>query len=46
MNKRTIWQDENGLPTWFCMIVSAVVFFGGFYAFFLLMAIFEAYVNA
>lgn len=46
MTKRSIWQNEKEEPTLFCLIVSAVVFFGGFYAFIILMAILEAYLNA
>lgn len=46
MTKRSIWQDEHGEPTWLCMIVSALVFFGGFYAFIILMAVLETFVNA
>lgn len=46
MTKRSIWQDERGEPTWFCMIVSAVLFFGGFYAFIILMCILEELINA
>lgn len=46
MTKRSIWQNEKEEPTLFCMIVASIVFFGGFYAFFILMAILEELVNA
>lgn len=46
MNKRNLWRDDRGDPTWFCMIVSAIVGIGGFYAFFILMALLETFVNA
>ena len=45
MSKRTIWQNEHEEPTLFCMVVSAVVGIGGFYGFFILMAILEELIH-
>lgn len=46
MTKKSIWQTENGEPTWFCLVVSAIIGIGGFYAFFILMCFLEVLINA
>lgn len=45
MARRSIWQNENEEPTFFCLAVSAVGAVGGFYGFFILMAILEELIH-